>query len=133
MRPRCHRHLAGCLTLAALCLPPVLPLAHAAPGPAARGPAAPAPHSAYPDGTGDSLVDRLNAAQLPQSYHGPLYYQGQPIPPAQPLDVQSLPPNVPQIVPSPPPGARAPEPSMRPPGLTGSTLPPPEPPCAGAC
>lgn len=91
------------------------------------------PRSAYPDGTGDSLVDRLNAAQLPQSYHGPLYYQGQPIPPAQPLDVQGLPPNVPQIVPPPPPGARAPEPSMRPPGLTGSTLPPPEPPCAGAC
>ncbi|WP_246375391.1 hypothetical protein [Gluconacetobacter takamatsuzukensis] len=130
MRPRCRRHLAGCLTLAALCLPPALSLARPAPAPASRV------HSTYPDGTGDSLVDRLNAAQLSGSYRGPLYYQGQAIPQAQPTDVGTLPPNVPQIVPPPPPGARAPEPSMRPPGvpaLPGSTLPPPEPPCAGAC
>lgn len=126
MRPRCRRYLAGPLTLATLCLPPALASAHAA------HPAR-APHSAYSDGTGDSLVDRLNAAQLSSSYRGPLYYQGQPIPQAQPTDVRSLQPSVPQIVPPPPPGARAPEPSMRPPGLTTGTLPPPEPPCAGAC
>ena len=128
MNPRLHRQIAGCLTLAALCLPPALSSARHAPASAPRP-----SHSAYPDGTGDSLVDRLNAAQLPQSYRGPLYYRGQPVPQAQPMDVQSLPPNVPQIVPPPPPGARAPEPSMRPPGLTGGVLPPPEPPCAGAC
>ncbi|GBQ29576.1 hypothetical protein ACLRDC_02190 [Gluconacetobacter sacchari] len=111
MRPPRRRTIAGCLALAALSLPPAPSSARPAPAPAS-----PTPRSTYPDGTGDSLVDRLNAAQLPGRYRGPLYYRGQPIPPAQPMDVQGLPPNVPQIVPPPPPGARAPEPSMRPPG-----------------
>ncbi|MFT8778016.1 MAG: hypothetical protein ABF893_15385, partial [Gluconacetobacter liquefaciens] len=94
MNPRLLRQIAGCLTLAALCLPPAPSSARPTPASAHR-----ASHSAYPDGTGDALVDRLNAAQLPQSYRGPLYYRGQPVPQAQPMDVQSLPPNVPQVVP----------------------------------
>lgn len=37
-------------------------------------------HAPYRDKTGDSYVDRLNAAQLPQNYKGPVYYAGQPVP-----------------------------------------------------
>ncbi|ACI52598.1 conserved hypothetical protein [Gluconacetobacter diazotrophicus PA1 5] len=100
---------------AALAIPWVAPLAaRAAPPPAAPSRAA-QPHSAYPDGTGDSLIDRLNAAQTAPNYRGPIYYPGQAIPPAQPTDVQALPPTVPQVVPPPPVGERAPLPPMGPP------------------
>ncbi|MCQ9156576.1 hypothetical protein [Acidomonas methanolica] len=39
--------------------------------------------SPYADGTGNSAVGDLNAAQLNQNYKGPYYYPGQPIPPAR--------------------------------------------------
>ncbi|WP_244959951.1 hypothetical protein [Gluconacetobacter azotocaptans] len=120
---RMKRH--GTMALALLAALPLL--ARTAPARAAAPPAA--PHSAYPDGTGDSLIDRLNAAQLSPNYRGQIYYPGQPIPSAQPMDVQQLPPDVPQVVPPPPVGERAPQPSMRPPGM-GTTLPPPVPACA---
>ncbi|GBQ89490.1 hypothetical protein AA13595_2656 [Gluconacetobacter johannae DSM 13595] len=110
-----------------LALLAALPLLAHIPPACAQAPAP--PHSAYPDGTGDSLIDRLNAAQLSPNYRGQVYYPGQPIPPAQPLDLGHLPPDVPQIVPPPPVGERAPQPSMRPPGVP-SALPPPAPACA---
>ncbi|WP_246396163.1 hypothetical protein [Gluconacetobacter tumulisoli] len=117
----------GTLALALLSTLPLL--AHGVP---ARAQTAPSPpHSAYPDGTGDSLIDRLNAAQLAPNYQGQVYYSGQPIPQARPLDVQQLPPDVPQVVPPPPVGERAPQPSMRPPGVPPA-LPPPMPPCAAS-
>ncbi|GAN69335.1 hypothetical protein [Acetobacter orleanensis] len=47
-------------------------------------------HSRYVDGTGDMLVDKLNASQLNQNYKGPVYYPGQPIPPFQPIDTKRL-------------------------------------------
>lgn len=43
--------------------------------------ASPPQSSAYPDGTGDSLIDKLNNAQLDQNYQGPYYFPGQKIPP----------------------------------------------------
>ncbi|CAI9119352.1 hypothetical protein [Brytella acorum] len=39
------------------------------------------PTSTYPDGTGDSAVDRLNDAQINANYQGPYYHPGEPIPP----------------------------------------------------
>lgn len=103
----------ACVVLAmpALALSTLVMPALAAPP---RGAQMAIPHSAYPDGTGDSLIDRLNAAQLAPNYRGPVYYPGQPAPPAQPLNPQDLPPNVPQVVPPPPPGMGAPQPSMQP-------------------
>ncbi|MBO1326651.1 hypothetical protein K2X14_16070 [Acetobacter sp. TBRC 12305] len=39
--------------------------------------------SHYADGTGDSEIDRLNASQLDENYHGPYYTPGQTPPPTQ--------------------------------------------------
>lgn len=47
----------------------------------------------YEDGTGDMLVDSLNASQLDQNYKGPVYYPGQPIPPFRPIDTDHLAPS----------------------------------------
>ncbi|WP_035376012.1 hypothetical protein [Acetobacter nitrogenifigens] len=43
------------------------------------------PNSAYPDGTGDSEVDGLNAAQIGGAYAGPYYRRDQPAPAARPV------------------------------------------------
>ncbi|BBC81804.1 hypothetical protein GOX1328 (plasmid) [Acetobacter orientalis] len=50
----------------------------------------------YEDGTGDMLVDSLNASQLDQNYKGPVYYPGQPIPPFRPIDIDHLMPSGPE-------------------------------------
>lgn len=47
----------------------------------------------YEDGTGDMLVDSLNASQLDQNYKGPVYYPGKPIPPFRPIDTDHLAPS----------------------------------------
>lgn len=58
----------------------------------------------------EAEVDRLNAAQIGTAYKGPMYYPGQPIPPAhpvqlenqgQPASIGSLPAQSPTVAPKP--------------------------------
>ncbi|GBQ23693.1 hypothetical protein AA0472_1184 [Acetobacter estunensis NRIC 0472] len=37
----------------------------------------------------EAEVDRLNAAQIGTAYKGPVYYPGQPVPPAHPVQLQN--------------------------------------------
>ncbi|WP_336762473.1 hypothetical protein [Asaia sp. VD9] len=64
---------------------------------AQHAPGGPSGH--YADGTGNSMIDSLNAAQLNDNYRGPYYTPGQAPPPFQPVQ---LAPHAPPPPPSPP-------------------------------
>ncbi|WP_051537213.1 hypothetical protein [Asaia prunellae] len=57
---------------------------------AQQGPAAMSGH--YADGTGNSMIDRLNASQLNDNYRGPYYHRGEAPPAFRPVQLPPEPP-----------------------------------------
>ncbi|NVN01477.1 MULTISPECIES: hypothetical protein [Asaia] len=73
-----NRHF-GALLGAVLLASPSLALAQQAPG-------------RYADGTGNSVIDRLNSSQLNDNYKGPYYHRGEAPPAFRPVQLPPEPP-----------------------------------------